>query len=179
MMLGGLAAIACYISPNPSPLRWMVSGPPAAVARAEDRARTTPHARLLARAQDGATAFALFELAPALPYGDFMALTNLPPAEGLLSHAAPAVPSCPTEDPRGGAPIVGLFGDPAALAAASRELPWAKLTPLTTREGRQGLAFTPAEADAERYVAFVRRATDGALLGVEVVLMMSSKREAD
>lgn len=176
-MLGGVMAVVCFISHNPSPLRWMVSGSPSDVAALERTIRSTPNARVVALAVDGSIAFARFELDPRMLYGDYMGLLNRAAELGVMSAVEPATPSCAEgrrEDVgniHARPVIVGIFGDTATLATIRGELGWASLSQVQSEDGRQGLAFEPKEDQAAAYEAFVARSAKGEWPAAEVVLV--------
>ena len=175
-MLGVLMAVACFISPNPSPMAWMVSGRRAEVAELEAAVKTVPALRLVARAADGEIAFARFELSPSLVYGDWMALMNKTHGLQILrSEPSPTVPSCADGraqdlgDSYAAPLVVGVFSDPAA-AAITHELVWTT-KPVRLANGQVGFSFEPQAGDGELYSLFIARVASWP--DVQVVLLRS------
>lgn len=174
-MLGEVMAVVCFISPNPSPLGWMVSGPPARVAELEATARAVPAVRQVARAVDGDVAFVRFELSPSLVYGDWMALMNKAHAPQVLrSEPSPTVPSCAdgraedVGDSHASPVVVGVIGEPARAASVAHEL-GEPTTPIRLANGQVGFSCTPQ--DGNLYAQFIARAVKAA--DVQVVLLRS------
>lgn len=176
-MLGALMAVACFISPNPSPMAWVVSGPPAALAALEDAAKALPAVRRVARAVDGDIAFVRYELSPSLTYGDWMALLHEAERSQVLRSApSPTAPSCTDGraedlgDSYAAPLIVGVLGAPAKTAAVTRELGW-PAEPVRLADGQVGIRFEPPADQARRYSQFIARAAKGAWADVQVVLL--------
>ncbi|MBB3889521.1 hypothetical protein GGQ61_000218 [Phenylobacterium haematophilum] len=176
-MLGEVMAVACFISPNPSPMEWMASGPPAKLADLEAAASDVPAIRRVARAMDGDIAFVRYELGPSLTYGDWMAFLHK--AEGLdVLRSTPShiVPSCPDgragdlDDSHAAPLIVGVVGAPAKTSAVIRELGWPG-TAVRLADGQSAVRFEPPVDQDDRYAQFVARAAKDAWPEVKVVLL--------
>lgn len=177
-MLSGIVAIACYISPNPSPLEWMVSGPKTDVERVEREVLTAPGAELVDRASGAHLDFARFRVPAAIRYGDFMGIMNAAwRPHVLMSAPAPLIPSCA---PNGRAEdidnphapvIVGVFGDAENVARFREQHPWAAFSNVSLADGRKGIGFEPSAAQASRYDDFVAAAAAGNFASVEIVLL--------
>ncbi len=175
-MLAELFAVSCFISPNPSPVHWMVSGAGADVA-AVVAAAERPGNRLIARADDEDVAFARFEIAASARYRDVgPVIFEAQRRQLLVAMPAPVVPSCPS----GGAEevgnsfagiIVGVVAGEEVLATLRERIAWAQ--PFTARlaDGRPALVFRPDMTTpmAQHYRAFVAEAAAGAIGQAEIV----------
>src|SRR5688500_17872630 len=83
-------ALATTLACAPSAqMPWLVSGSPAAVDAVIRQATGVTGVRLVDRATGAATAFAQFEIASSVNYGDFMGLMNLA-ADRSLTFVLPS-----------------------------------------------------------------------------------------
>lgn len=170
-------AILCYVSPNPSPTRLLISGPPAEVSAMRDKTAGTGTFHLVAAAEDRGIAFARFQLAPDALYRDVGAILYEMQRSGLMTTMDQAVASCSDGraedigDPHAEPIRVGLLGGDAAVGPLRAALPWARLTPLRLADGRTGWRFAPGADDGIAYQLFVERAAAAKFPGVEVVLL--------
>lgn len=177
MALAELFAIACFISPNPSPLPWIISGSAKDVNTVELALASVPAARLLAKAEAKGVAFARFELPASIRYGEFMGvLIEAQRRRLVVSTPRPLIWSC--ADGRAqdiGSPwrpvVVGLFGREDGLANAHHAITWPKFFPVRLADGRQGVAFRPSAEETEAYSTFVERAAAGAFDGLQIVVL--------
>jgi hypothetical protein len=182
-MISGAIAIACYISSNPSPLEWMVSGPKAEVQAVERVVSAAPGAEIVDRASGSDLDFARFRVPATIRYGDFMGMMNAAwRPRILMSSPTPVIPNCAPngraddiDDPYASAVVVGLFGDADNLAHLREQNPWATFSSVVRADGRSGLAFQPSGGQIAQYEAFVAAA--GKYPNIEMVLlsMPSSK----
>jgi hypothetical protein len=178
-IFSGAVAIACYISSNPSPLEWVVSGPKASVESMREIVLAVPGAEMVDKAPGSHFDFARFRLPSTARYGDFMTTTIAARQPDLLgSPIAPMIPDC-TADGRAddiGNPhvppvLVGLLGDAEGLARLRRQIPWATLSDMTLADGRRGLAFRPAADQASLYASFLESVAAGDFADSDVVLL--------
>lgn len=181
-MLSGLVAIACYLSPNPTPLEMTVSGPKAEVAAVVQRALRAKGGKVLDRASGAQFDFARLRFEPTVRYEDFMSMMNAVQSPALLmSPPVPLVPDCDADGGAGGegdsfAPVgvVGVFGEAKAVQNLRDELTWAKFSDILLADGRKGVAFEPTEEQLDAYQLFVAdlpQRTD-----IEVVLVEAPRR---
>ena len=177
-MLSGVVAIVCYLSLNPSPTEWLLSGPKGSLAELESVARATAGAEVLDRATGESFDFIRLRFAKTILYGDYMNLMNVAlPSDVLGTMPAPTIPNCPPEgrledvgNPH--APVdIGVFGSAQALALLREQNSWARFSDVTLNNGRTGLRFTPSSAQADSYSRFVSEAADGEYEGVEIVIL--------
>jgi hypothetical protein len=176
-MLGEVMAVACFISPNPSPMEWMVSGPPAKLAELEAAAAAVPAIRRIARAADVDVAFIRYELGPSLTYGDWMAVLHAADKlQVLRSTPSHVVPSCADGraedlgDSYAAPLIVGVVGTPTKTAPVTGELGWTT-TQVRLADGQVAIRFEPPADQPERYAQFVARAAKQAWPDVSIVLL--------
>ncbi|WP_321164042.1 putative quinol monooxygenase [Sphingomonas sp. Root710] len=170
-------AILCYVSPNPSPTRLLISGPPAQVSAMSNRAAGTGTFHLVAAAEDRGIAFARFQLAPNALYRDVGGILFEMQRSDLMTTMDQAVDSCrdgraeDIGDPHATPIRVGLLGEKAAVEPVRAALPWARFSPLRLAGGRTGWSFAPGDDDGIAYQLFVARAAAAKFPGVEVVLL--------
>ena len=176
-MLAAVLAIACFISANPSPTQWEISGPTADVQAIDRLVRQTPGARIAAHASSRGVDFARFELS-GLTYGKFMTLINAAQERKLwVSPLQLKTPTCPDgraedlDDAYANPVTVGVLGAADKLEGVKAQLPWAHFSPFRLNDGRTGIAFQPAESEIEPYQAFVSKAASGRFADVQVVLL--------
>lgn len=173
-----LVSIACYVSANPSPVQWVVSGEPAGVARVTNAMQRVRGAEVLARIEAAGIGFARFRFPHDLVFREFGPLIFEAQRAGLLFTAlTPDVPSCrdggvenwrdEEDDPL----LVGLLGDPAHVAAAMASIPWVQTFPIRTSDGREGMGFNVEVEQAEGYQAFVERVVKEEWAGLVMVLL--------
>jgi hypothetical protein len=177
MGLAELMAIACFISPNPSPWNWMVSGSPAEVAALESVIRAAPGVKLVARADDGPIAFARYEIGGGMKYGEFMSVMSRAQGLYLMSSFSQATPSCADggQDDVGNPHVkpvaVGVFGSASALADIQAGLGWTKTSPIKLVDTRTGFGFEPHPDHSAEYAVFVAKASKGEWQDAQVVLI--------
>ncbi len=175
MSITAALALVCYISSNPSPQQWLVSGRAEAVARLDALAAGMPEVRRIAHARDGDTAFSRFEMSARTSNPIMWELSNTADRAGMLSSRLQhVVPSCPSgersEVGRAGSPLtIALIGP--ATAIGRLKLPSkAVMRPVALDGGRKGLGFALQDGDREIYDLLIRRAAAGELPGVDLVL---------
>ena len=179
-MLSAALAIACYISPNPSPFEWMVSGSGAEVRAVERTVLATPGVEVVDRASGAQLDFVRFRAPVAVRYADFMSMVSAAWRPGVLSSPpAPTIPSC---GPDGRAadigasharPVVlGVFGSADDLSRVRRQNGWAGFSDIVLASGQAGIALQPSSAQASQYEAFVAQARRGELGNLDVVLLV-------
>lgn len=120
MSLAELFTIGCFISLNPSPIHWTVSGGEAEVAAVTEIAEGLPAVRLVAHTSETGTGFARFEFAADAPYRAVARLIyEVQRRRLLISLPRPLVPSC--ED--GGVDEVGHIDHPVTAVWSARKPP--------------------------------------------------------
>lgn len=176
--MGMMAAMAlvCFVSANPSPQHWLVSGRVDAVARMDALVAATTEARRIAHAEDGDIAFSRYAMGanPSnLVLYPLIARANHD--NMLTSRFQHIVPSCPSGE-RGDVGnrrsdlVMGLIGPVAAIAKLDMDLEPAFWT-VQLDDGRTGLGIALRDADRDVHDALIRRAAAGMLAGIDLVLM--------
>lgn len=180
MSMGAVAAMAlvCYVSSNPSPQHWLVSGRTAEVVRLDAEAARLGGVRRIAHARDGDTAFSRYELGANPPNRIMWSLISQAERSGMvISRFQHIVPSCPDgQRSRIGDHqsnlIVGLLG-PAAVATAEKlGLQFRRLPPgVRLADGRTGIGFRLSTTPSAAYDVLLRAAAEARLDGTDLVLM--------
>ena len=176
MAMAAAMALICYVSSNPSPNHWVVSGRVEAVARLDELVAKTAVVRRIAHAVDGDTAFSRYEMGPNPPnLVMYRLFTNADQNRIVGSRLQQVVPSCPdgqrSNVGNGRSDIVvGLIGPAAAIGKLGVDLgPGAKGVHL--EDGRSGIGFALRTADRAVYDVLLRGAATAKLGGVDLVLM--------
>lgn len=176
MPIASVMALICYISSNPSPQQWLVSGPAAAVGRMDATAATMPEVRRIAHAEDGDTGFSRYEMGANPPNRILWILLGQAGREQILySSFQHVVRSCPSGErsdvgDRRSELVLALIG-PAAAIRKLRLPPGVGEAPVRLEDGRTGIGFALRDDDRDHYDELVRRAAAGMLPGVDLALV--------
>jgi hypothetical protein len=178
MAIAAAMALVCYVSSNPSPQHWLVSGKTAEVVRLDAQAARLGGVRRIAHARDGDTAFSRYELGANPPNRVMWELiSQAERSEMVISRFQHIVPSCPDGQRSriGDAQsnlIVGLLG-PAPAATAEKLGLQFRLPPPGVRlaDGRTGIGFRLRTTPSDAYDVLLRAAAEARLGGTELVLM--------
>ncbi len=182
MSITAAMALVCYISSNPSPQQWLVSGRAEAVARMDAKVAGMGEIRRIAHAEDGDTAFSRYEMGANPPNRILWILLRDAERDRMIySRFQHVVASCPSGERsrvgQGGADLImAVIGPPAAvrkLGIAMRRSDHL----VRLEDGRTGFGFTLNDADRDRYDELVRRAAAGQLPGVDLVLTRPNDAE--
>lgn len=174
-------ALICYVSSNPSPQQWLVSGRAEVVAQLDAEIATMAEVRRIAHAEDGDTAFSRYQMGANPP--NRILWTLLRDAERgrmIYSRFQHIVPSCPSGrrnevGDRKSLLTMALIGSAKAIRKLGLP-PAAKERPVTLEDGRTGVGFALKDADRDRYDALVRRAATGTLPDVDLVLLAPTEQ---
>lgn len=169
-------ALVCYISSNPSPQQWLVSGRAEAVAQLDAMVADIVGVRRIAHAEDGDIAFSRFETGANPPNRIMWGLYNTADRAGMLSSRLQhVVPSCPSgersEVGKAGSPLTIALIGPAEAIGRLNLPPQALSRAVELDDGRTGLGFALKYGDRENYDMLIRRAAAGFLPGVDLVLV--------
>lgn len=176
------STVACYLSLNPTPVRWIVSGPEQGVRAFLERT-TEMGAELEDRASGRRLSFAQVVLPRSTTYGQFMMFMNAV-ADARLDRVdlGPVVPNCA---PDGGADdlendhalvVVGVFGGAEAVAAFRETHAWASFSKARLEDGRTGASFVPTADRQAEYEALVATARAGGYGDLAVVMLDPASR---
>ena len=169
--------IVGYVSSYPGSVPWVVSGKPADVDALQAEVVGLDGARLIARAEDGSTAFARFELPTLLPFKVLGGLIFNAQRRRLVIGSPLPYPlfSDGREeaigDPDARQPIAAIIGSTEAVEAAKETIPWANTFPVWLDDDRTGCAFRPTSDRLDDYRTFIASAASGAFTDVDVVLV--------
>lgn len=170
--------ILAYISPNPSPMHWVISGDESDVREIVQQVLALDGASLLAMAHDSGYFFARFELSPELPYrtigGLIFEAQRRRLAMGAPQPLVGTISSGLCEElgnPHAVQPVVGLLGSSTALEGVKAHLPWAVFFDFWLSDGREGQGFRPTLQNEESYRHFVEAVVSGGFSGLDVVLL--------
>lgn len=172
-------ALICFVSSNPSPQHWLVSGRAEAVARLDAMVATLADVRRIVHAEDGDTGFSRYELAANPSNRVLWPLISTADREKMvMSRFQHIVPSCPsgerssvgTERSRF---YVGLIGSDAAMRGLGVSLGDGGYA-IRLEDGRTGQGIALRNANPDIYDDLLRRAAEGRLDGVDLVLMRRS-----
>lgn len=169
-------ALICFVSSNPSPQHWLVSGRVEAVARMDALVATTSEVRRIAHAEDGAIAFSRYEMGPNPPNRILWPLlANASRDDMVTSRFQHIIPSCPSGERADvgnsrSELTMALIGPVAAIGKLGLALDTAT-RPVQLDDGRTGLGFALKDADRDVYDTLVRRAAEGMLEGIDLVLL--------
>jgi hypothetical protein len=151
-MLATLLAITCYVSPNPTPYEWQVSGSRASVDAFVAVLSEVPEAKLVDRAAGAALDFALVEFPPTLRYRDYIRLLQSATEVNLQPPSLrQKVRSCKdgraedVDDPYAAPVILGIVGAPGALDKLGAATSWTTTSPVLLADGRAAVTFRPTE----------------------------------
>ena len=176
MDMSAALALVCFISSNPSPQHWLVSGRVEAVARLDALAAKQSDVRLVAHAEDRDVAFSRYELGANPSNVTMYRMLNFADREGMVSSRFQhIVPSCPdgqrsqVGDKRSDL-SVALIGPAAAVAKLGGY--FGGVTRMVQLEnGQTGVGIALRLVDRDGYDALLRRAASAMLDGVDLVLM--------
>ena len=176
MAAAAVMALMCFVSSNPSPQHWLVSGRVEAVARMDAVVATLTDIRRIAHAEDGDTGFSRYELG-ANPSNQVLwpLISHADHDNMVYSRFQHIVPSCPSGErsevgDRRSALAMGLIGPVEAI----RQLgfpPGTALRNVQLEDGRTGLGFALRDADRDVYDGLVSLADEGKLEGIDLVMM--------
>ncbi len=175
MGVAAAMALVCFVSSNPSPQHWLVSGQVEAVARMDDLVGTMAEVRRIAHAVDGDTAFSRYEMGANPPNRVMLRLITSANRDLLvISRFQHIIPSCPggersqIGDSRSEL-VMGLIG-PAAINRLDARFR-ARSRQVRLEDGRTGIGVALKEGSLEYYDPLLRQAAEGKLGGVDLVLM--------